>query len=335
MAIVGVQSVIYGVDDLPACEKFFTDFGLTAAVKSADEVIFRLPEGSHVILRRSEDPSLPKPFAVGPSVRRVIWGVDTNDSLASVEAELRKDRPVRRDAEGTIYCEDDVGLSIGFRVFDRANLVSEEEFTNSPGLARRWNRHRKWFNRARPQLIHHVVFGCPQFEKAAAFYKNWLKFRVTDVARGRGIFLRADGRSDHHNIFWAKTEKPTFMHVSFGVENLDELLAGANNMQRCGWNSKLGLGRHRISSTIYFYVENPAGERRNIPPIPTASTTIGSRVSGNRCSAISTGSPTCRPSWQPRRQKTCGYWRMKCRSSQRSVPDSRALRGVATSCGSW
>ena len=26
MPIVGVQSVIYGVDDLPTCEKFFTDF---------------------------------------------------------------------------------------------------------------------------------------------------------------------------------------------------------------------------------------------------------------------------------------------------------------------
>jgi catechol 2,3-dioxygenase-like lactoylglutathione lyase family enzyme len=266
MAIVGVQSVVYGVDDLPACEKFFTDFGLAIATKSADEVAFRLPEGSHVLLRRADDVSLPKAFAGSASVRHVIWGVDTHDSLASVEAELRKDRPVTRDADGTISCEDDVGLSIGFRVFDRTKLVSEEEFTNSPGLARRWNKHRKWFSRARPQLIHHVVFGCQQFEKAAAFYKNRLKFRVTDVARGRGIFLRADGRSDHHNIFWAKTEKPIFMHVSFGVENLDELLAGANNMQRCGWNSKLGLGRHRISSTIYFYVENPAGGEAEYSP---------------------------------------------------------------------
>jgi hypothetical protein len=37
---------------------------------------------------------------------------------------------------------------------------------------------------------------------------------------------------------------------SFGVQNLDDLLAGANHMQRQEWTSKLGLGRHRISSTI-------------------------------------------------------------------------------------
>jgi hypothetical protein len=29
--------------------------------------------------------------------------------------------------------------------------------------------------------------------------------------------------------------------------------------QRQEWASKLGLGRHRISSTIYFYIESPAG----------------------------------------------------------------------------
>ncbi|MDF2120255.1 VOC family protein [Roseiarcaceae bacterium H3SJ34-1] len=259
MAIVGVQSAIFGVDDLAACEKFFADFGLVVASRSADEIDYELTEGSHVVLRRSGDASLPKVFANGPGIRRVIWGVDTKEGLEAIETDLGRDRPVTRDADGTIYCEDDAGLPIGFRVFVRNRLVSDEEFTNVPGLTRRWNRHRKWFSRARPQLIHHVVFGFPQFDKAAAFYRNRLKFRVTDVARGRGIFLRADGRSDHHNIFWARTEKPTFMHISFGVENLDELLAGANNMQRQGWNSKLGLGRHRISSTIYFYIENPAG----------------------------------------------------------------------------
>jgi hypothetical protein len=58
-------------------------------------------------------------------------------------------------------------------------------------------------------------------------------------------------------------------------------------------------------------------------------------VFGNHCSAISTGSPTCRPFWPPRRQKTSGCWRTKCPSLQRSVLNSRAPRGVATSCGPW
>jgi catechol-2,3-dioxygenase len=70
------------------------------------------------------------------------------------------------------------------------------------------NSRRKWFDCAKPQLIVHVVFGYKDFEGAAKFYRDRLKFRVTDVARGRGLFMRADGRSDHHNIFWIRSEEP-------------------------------------------------------------------------------------------------------------------------------
>jgi hypothetical protein len=70
------------------------------------------------------------------------------------------------------------------------------------------NRRGKWFDCAKPQLIDHVVFGYKDFEGAAKFYRDRLTFRVTDVARGRGLFMRADGRSDHHNIFWIRSEEP-------------------------------------------------------------------------------------------------------------------------------
>ena len=259
MAVLGVETVLFGVDDLERCKTFHEDLGLDLQDGSDAHCHFLLPEGSHVILRRSDDPILPPAFSKGSGVRQVVWGVDTIEALAQIEADLRADREVTKDADGTIFCRDDAGLPIGFRVFERRPLMSDEELINAPGRAERWNTHRKWFDRAKPQLIHHVVFGYPDHEAAARFYRERLKFRVTDVARARGIFLRADGRSDHHNIFWMKSDEPRFVHVSFGVENLDELLAGANHMQRCDWSSKLGLGRHRISSTIYFYVESPAG----------------------------------------------------------------------------
>jgi len=131
MAIVGVQSAIYGVDDLSTCERFFADFGLVAAKRSDAEIDYLLPEGSHVVLRRADDSRLPKPFAHGPGVRLVVWGVDTPDSLTQLEAELSRDRRVTRGEDATIYCQDDAGLPIGFRVFERRTLTSEEEFTNA------------------------------------------------------------------------------------------------------------------------------------------------------------------------------------------------------------
>lgn len=259
MAINGVETAVFGVADMARCTGFFTDFGLRVHARTPEAVDFRLPEGSHVILRRADDPSLPAPYGDGPGVREIIWGVDGPESLAAYGAELSRDRPVMKDADGTIHTVDDLGLAIGFRIFRRQPLVAQEDLVNAPGRAQRWNRHRTWYSRATPQLIHHVVFGCADLETPIAFYRGRLGFRITDMARDRGVFFRAQGRSDHHNIFWAKTGKPQFLHISFGVENIDELLAGANHMQRQGWTSKLGLGRHRISSTLYYYLTSPAG----------------------------------------------------------------------------
>ena len=259
MPINGVQTAVFGVEDLELCNKFFTDFGLKVSSKSETTITYCLPEGSHVVLKRFDDISLPPAYSPGPGIREVIWGADTQSTLDEIEAELRRDRSVTKDSDGTLHSADDLGLGIGFRLFKRQPLSARNEQINSPGRSARWNKHRDWYDKATPQLIYHVVFGCSDLDKPVGFYRDRLKFRITDVARNRGVFFRAQGRSDHHNIFWARTDKPQFLHISFGVENLDELLAGANDMQRKGWKSKLGLGRHRISSTLYFYIQSPAG----------------------------------------------------------------------------
>jgi len=259
MPINGVQIAVFGVDDLELCDKFFTDFGLKVSSRSETSVSYRLPEGSYVVLKKSDDASLPPAYSPGPGIREVIWGVDSQTALNEIEANLKKDRIVTKDPDGTLHCADDLGLGIGFRVFERQPLAAKEAQVNSPGRSVRWNKHRAWYEKATPQLIYHVVFGCDDLAKTIGFYRDRLKFRITDVSRDRGVFFRAEGRNDHHNIFWARTGKPQFLHISFGVENLDELLAGANDMQRKGWKSPLGLGRHRISSTLYFYIQSPAG----------------------------------------------------------------------------
>src|SRR6185312_12535315 len=133
MAINGVQTAIFGVDDLDVCTRFFTDFGLDAVANTAELTDFRLPEGSHVILRRSDDPTLPAHYVEGPGVREVIWGVDSAESLGEIENELARDRKVTRDADGTLHSVDDYGLAIGFRHFVRMPLIAREDLVNSPG----------------------------------------------------------------------------------------------------------------------------------------------------------------------------------------------------------
>jgi catechol 2,3-dioxygenase-like lactoylglutathione lyase family enzyme len=266
MAINGVQSLVYGVDDLETCIRFYEEFGLQATRKDASGADFGLDEGSTIQLRKRDDASLPADVLAQPAVRELIWGVDNQKNLDALEKSLSTDRPARRDADGTLHTTDAVGIPIGFRLFDRKPITFEQVPVNTPDDVRRWNANRKWYQRAKPRLIHHVGYALPRtkIDALTDFYVQRLNFRVTDISRGLAMFLLADGRQDHHSIFLIasdifKTDGMLFNHVSFGVENVDELMAGANYMQRRKWQSFIGLGRHRISSAINFYIDNPAG----------------------------------------------------------------------------
>lgn len=258
MAITGILDIVYGVDDLETCIRFYETFGLNLHHRDVRGADFLLPDGASVRLRASSDPELPRAFENTPGVRQLTWAVDSSDSLAAIESDLRRDRDVQRNGD-SLHCLDDAGIPLVLRVATPRPVHSPAETSNAPGRVERWNRHRKWYDRAEPKLMQHVVFCHPDVRKAAAFYVNRLNFRISDIQDGAGYFLRADGRNEHHNIFWQPGKAAGFRHVAFGVENIDELMIGANEMQRHGWKSALGLGRHRISSTFFYYIPNPCG----------------------------------------------------------------------------
>ncbi len=259
MSIVGVSRLIYGVDNLDDSVRFYEDFGLPLAHRDDQQADFTLMEGSTVSLRPKDDPTLPEPVNDLSGVREVVWGVDTKAALNAIAEDLSRDRNVRWSEDGTLHTRDDQGIAIGFEVFQRKPIRSDGSEENGLAEIRRWNSHRKWFQRAEPKLIHHAVFAVPDVDAAVAFYVDRLHFRISDISRGLGVFMRCDGRNDHHNLFFLRSDQVRWLHVSFGVENIDELMTGAVHMQRQGWKSDLGLGRHRISSTIFYYCNNPAG----------------------------------------------------------------------------
>jgi len=258
MSINGVETIVFSAVDPSDLIRFFEDFGLSGK-RSAGGADFLLPEGSKVLVRRDDDPSLPPKFLAGDGPREVVWGVDCQAALDDIEKDLRRDREVTKDDDGTLHTIDPAGLRIGFRIFTRIPLEKkvvnqENSLTHRP----RWNTIRSQYERATPKVIQHVVFATDNIDEALEFYTKRLQFRVTDVSRGRGAFLRADGRNEHHNLFFINRPL-SFNHIAFGLESIDELMVGANHMQRKGWTSKFGLGRHRISSIIFFYMTSPVG----------------------------------------------------------------------------
>jgi catechol 2,3-dioxygenase-like lactoylglutathione lyase family enzyme len=259
VSIIGVKRLVFGLDEIETSQRFFSDFGLDLAFRDGHGARFDLAEGSSIELRPASDPDLPAPFLEGNSPREVIWGVSDRETLEAIVIELSRDRPVSVDAKGTLHTRDDIGIAIGFEIFDRHLPTVAMQPENTPSQIQRWNQHRRWYDAAKPKLIFHVVFGTPDVDKAVAFYTRRLNFRLTDINRGVGMFLRCDGRHEHHNLFFIKTPKSIFSHVAFGVDNIDELMAGANQMQRKKWADGMGLGRHRVSSLVFYYFKSPAG----------------------------------------------------------------------------
>ena len=266
MPILGLETAIYGVDDLPLCTRYFTEFGLPLRHAYDSESHFRLEEGSNVILRKRDDPSLPKSFFEGPGLREAIWGVDSERSLEELVRGLQQVCEVRRDPDGTAhFFSAPDGIPTGLRVYDRRPVAYAPDPINAPDNINRLNVRRKWRKRAMPKTINHVVYSVRDYMASFAFFRDYLGFRLSDHSRGLGIFLRADGRHEHHNLFFQKcdifnpSDQPDFQHLCFGVEDIDEMMVGANNMARNGWNSDMGVGRHRIGSALFYYMKSPAG----------------------------------------------------------------------------
>jgi catechol 2,3-dioxygenase-like lactoylglutathione lyase family enzyme len=268
MAINGIETIVYGVDDVATCTRYFEDFGLPLVEKAAGSAHFQLDEGSNVVLRHVKDPTIPASKLAGTGVHETIWGVDGEASLEKLAANLSRDRVVRRDADGTAHTLCDAGLAIAFRVFRKRPLHTAPDPVNSPGNVKRMNLQRKWKTQARPKTIQHVVFQVPDVERAWAFYRDRLNFRLSDIQRSFGVFGRANGTNDHHNIYFLDASLPfegmdgktRFDHVNYCVEDLDEVMVGTNYMERKGWpKSEWGLGRHRIASSIFMYLPCPTG----------------------------------------------------------------------------
>ena len=84
MPIMRVESIVYGVDDVAAATSYFEEWGLKRREKGVSGAEFALPTGQSVQIRGTGDSMLPKAIEGGPTVREVIWGVDTQSEFDKI-----------------------------------------------------------------------------------------------------------------------------------------------------------------------------------------------------------------------------------------------------------
>lgn len=259
MALTGIDCVSFVVEDLVEARRFLDDWGLKANEGDAASHSYSCGDGTEVKVAALAAGDHPAPVEEGPTVRELIWGASDEQTVERIAEDLSRDRPVTRDADGTVRSVDDMGLSIAFRVSRRSRLAAEPYSANVPGAPARIDQRAPNYPRAIPQEISHVVFGVADLEPVERFYKERLGFRVSDRYVGRAVFLRAAPAGNHHHLFLLNSaDKQThFNHICFKVRNIHEVIGGGQYIASKGWETMAGPGRHLVSSACFWYFKTP------------------------------------------------------------------------------
>ena len=265
MAITRIEALTFGVLDLDACIRFFGDAGLEQVEAGSAGAIFSTPEHQLVHLRMADDPGLPPPATDAPTLREVVWGVDSDDDLKAIGAELEKERPVAVDPSGVVHALDNTGWGIAFRrtAPESADAGTPRRY-NVLRNVNRWNEPVTSYQRPRPIRLLHVTLDIPKAgrEEAIDFYVSRLRFRPVDHVLDTGSFMQCEGDVEHHNLFLCfRPDKVGFNHVALETRDFDEVIEGGNYMIEQGWKESRVVGRHTLGSNIYRFFHCPAGGR--------------------------------------------------------------------------
>ena len=261
MNIIGLDALVFAVDDLTGCAQYLRDYGLNDAGGGRFEAL----DGTAIVLVDEKDPTLPRPPAPGVRLRCTVMGVRSQADLAAIAAELGRDREVRERPDGAIESVDDEGFAIAFQVSVRRPFEKAGEIANAPGSPFQRPANQLGVRADAPQIVprslSHVVYFVADVAKAEAFYVERLGFRCTDRFTGVGPFLQPAGSLDHHTHFFISA--PAFMK---GCEHFTFHFAGPGEVMHNGWRFVAkgyqpfwGPGRHQMGSNWFWYFNSPFG----------------------------------------------------------------------------
>jgi catechol 2,3-dioxygenase-like lactoylglutathione lyase family enzyme len=260
MSVLGIDEISYGADDLAACRQFFLDWGLGLVEEQAERLVFETLNGCRVIVAASSHPDLPPAIEAGPTLREVVWGVESAADLALYESRIAQ-LPGFVKQGGRIGCTDPNGLALRLQVTQKRDIDLPSAEYNTWSRKGRIDQASPAYERAQPIEVGHVVFFVKDVQACERFYVEHFGFAASDRYPERGAFLRTAPEGGHHDIFLLQRpdRHAGLNHVAFTVRDIHEVFGGGMHISRCGWDTQLGPGRHPVSSAYFWYFKNPAG----------------------------------------------------------------------------
>ena len=251
--------------DLGLAEKFGLDFGMTTVERTPTALYMRGTD---------PDPFIHVTHLGEPKLLSSAWDVDSVDDLTRLAKTEGASGIETIDEPGggkRVRLVDPLGYEVEF-VCERAKSaplpVTPVDLNLGWDGLRRTSIQRFPKRPSQVKRIAHFVLTTPDVKKVLYWYREHLGFvRSEDIYQGEpdniiGSFNRTDRGEeyvDHHVFFCRYGPASGLNHVSFEVQDIDDLMLGHDHLRAGDYRHMWGVGRHFLGSQIFDYWCDPWG----------------------------------------------------------------------------
>lgn len=270
MPVVKVQDIAFGrlrAPDLDAMEEFLTDFGMIRSART-DRALYMRGTGSshHIHVTEKGEPGF---------IGFAFQAVSLNDlkKLAKLPGASGVETINEPGGGKRVRLREPNGYQIevvyGIKKLKPIKVKRQKINSVDAPLARAGTLMRPAIGPSRPHRIGHGVMGTPKLKETVAWFRDTLGLICSDdVYAGSkdnliGSFNRCDrGKTyvDHHTFFCLHYPKAGLNHLSYEVQDIDDVFIGHEYMRARGkYEHMWGIGRHVLGSQVYDYWADPWG----------------------------------------------------------------------------
>jgi catechol 2,3-dioxygenase-like lactoylglutathione lyase family enzyme len=264
--VTDLAHVRFRAPDLDRMEAFLADFGLVRSARTESALYMRGSDAPHHVHVTERGAPAFLGLALEVESRAVLDAAARLPGASAVEAVDEPGGGARvrlRDPNG-------IALELVHGIARLAPLPLAPPRRLNSGAARVRLGERQVCERgpAHVKRLGHWVLLVNDFRETEAFYHAHFGFRNSDELylgerdRVLAAFMRLDRGDefvDHHAFLAVGAGRVELNHVSFEVQDLDDLMAGHEHLRERGHAHHWGVGRHVLGSQIYDYWRDPFG----------------------------------------------------------------------------
>jgi catechol 2,3-dioxygenase-like lactoylglutathione lyase family enzyme len=270
MALIKVTDLAYGrlrAPDLDAAEEFLTHFGMVRSARTSTALYMRGTDAPHHIHVTEKG---------APGFVGLAYYAASADDLARVARAPGASGVESIDEPGggqRVRLREPNGYQIevvhGIEELKPIEVVRQPLNMGLDSLKRAGEVMRLPKGPSRVKRIGHGVLAVPNVKGTAQWFRDTLGFIGSDdVYAGTrdniiGSFNRCDRGEeyvDHHVFFCMRNERAGLNHLSFEVQDIDDVFMGHQHLAQVGkYEHYWGIGRHLLGSQVYDYWADPWG----------------------------------------------------------------------------